>query len=166
MLVHRYQELAFRAAFLITRDAGDAEEACQEGFVKAHRALDRFREDEPFRPWLLKIVTNQARNRRRSAGRRHALAIKAGGMERQGEPSLDDHVIAAEDRVALLSAIEVLPRRDQEVITYRYFLDLSVSETAVALNVPTGTVKSRLARALARLEGTLNARSGSQGGRS
>lgn len=152
----RYQDVAFRAAFLITRDAGDAEEACQEGFVKAHRSLTRFRADEPFRPWLLKIVTNQAKNRRRSAGRRQGLAMRAGAVGQQPEPGPDDYVIADEDRRVLLEAIELLTKRDREIIAYRYFLDLSVTETATALGVAVGTVKSRLSRALERLEDVLS----------
>ena len=150
----RYQGVAFRAAFLITREAGDAEEACQEGFVKAHRSLTRFRADEPFRPWLLKIVTNQAKNRRRSAGRRQGLAMRAGAVGQQPEP--DDYLIADEDRRELLKATDLLSERDREIIAYRYFLDLSVTETATALGVAPGTVKSRLSRALERLEDVLS----------
>ena len=62
---------------LITQDAAEAEEAAQDAFVKAWRALGRFRAGEPLRPWLLTIVANEARNRRRSAGRRTALALRA-----------------------------------------------------------------------------------------
>jgi DNA-directed RNA polymerase specialized sigma24 family protein len=65
-LVVSYQSLAFRTAFVIAGDAADAEEAAQDAFVKAHRALGRFRSGQPFRPWLLTIVANEARNRRRT----------------------------------------------------------------------------------------------------
>ena len=65
-----HQEIAFRVAYVITRNAADAEDATQDGLVKAWRALGRFRAGEPMRPWLLQIVANEARNRRRSAGRR------------------------------------------------------------------------------------------------
>src|SRR3954449_13343856 len=76
-LVRAHQDIAFRTAMLITQDAAEAEEAAQDAFVKAWRALGRFRTGEPLRPWLLTIVANEARNRRRSAGRRTALAIRA-----------------------------------------------------------------------------------------
>jgi RNA polymerase sigma factor (sigma-70 family) len=66
-LVLAYQSLAFHTAFVIAGNAADAEEAAQDAFVKAHRALGRFRSGEPFRPWLLTIVANEARNRRRAA---------------------------------------------------------------------------------------------------
>ena len=76
-LVDAFSEVAFRTAYLVTGDAAEAEDAAQEAFVKAYRALDRFREGEPFRPWLLRIVGNTARNRRRAAGRRAGLRLRA-----------------------------------------------------------------------------------------
>jgi RNA polymerase sigma-70 factor (ECF subfamily) len=66
-LVKIHREVAFRTAYLIAGSAADAEEAAQDGFVKAYRALARFRDGLPFRPWLLQIVANEARNRRRAA---------------------------------------------------------------------------------------------------
>jgi RNA polymerase sigma-70 factor (ECF subfamily) len=78
-LVRTYQGIAFRTAWLVAGNAADAEEAAQDGFVKAYRALWRFRAGAPFKPWLLRIVTNEAHNRRRAAGRREALALRASG---------------------------------------------------------------------------------------
>ena len=69
-LVRDHEEIAFRTAYLIARNAADAEDAAQVGLTKAWRALPRFRRGAPFRPWLLAIVANEARNRRRAAGRR------------------------------------------------------------------------------------------------
>lgn len=158
-LIERYREVAFRTAYLIVRNAADAEEAAQDAFVKAYYALDRFRTAEPFRPWLLRIVSNEARNARRSAGRRERLALRS--AERRGPedaaPSSDAAAIAHERRAALLSALERLSERDRMVIAYRYLLDLSEVETAAALGVRAGTVKSRLSRALARLRASLPA---------
>ena len=77
-LVRAHQEIAFRVAYLITGSSADAEDAVQDGALKAWRALGRFRAGEPWRPWLLSIVANEARNRRRSAGRRAQLALRAG----------------------------------------------------------------------------------------
>jgi len=62
---------------VLARNAADAEEAAQDAFVKAWRALPRFDRTRPFRPWLLAIVANEARNRRRAAGRREGLALRA-----------------------------------------------------------------------------------------
>ena len=155
-LVQTYQGLAFRTAYLVVGNAADAEDAAQEGFVKAYRALGRFRSGEPFRPWLLKIVANEARNRRRSAGRRDALAVRAAGAESSGEaaPSPETAALDAERRRALLAAVETLPDEQRLVVTCRYFLDLSEEETAAVLDVPRGTVKSRTSRALDRLRET------------
>jgi RNA polymerase sigma-70 factor (ECF subfamily) len=152
-LVQRYTEIAFRTAWVVTGSAADAEEAAQDAFVKAHRALPRFRAGAPFRPWLLRIVGNEARNRRRSAGRRAARELLAAtaGPEPAGRASPEAAAEAAEDRLALLRALGALPDEQRQVVTCRYLLQLGVDETAAALDVPAGTVKSRLARALERL---------------
>jgi RNA polymerase sigma factor (sigma-70 family) len=157
-LVRGHQEIAFRTAYLITGNAADAEEAAQDGFVKAHRALGRFRAGEPLRPWLLTIVANEARNRRRSAGRRTALALRAAGEERpsgQAAPSPEAALLAGERRAALLEALERLRDDDRMVIGCRYLLELTEAETATALGIRRGTVKSRLSRSLERLRAEL-----------
>src|SRR5437868_11473337 len=75
-IVKRYQQVAFRTAYVITGSAADAEDAAQEGFVKAFHALHRFRPGAELRPWLLRIVANEARNRLRSSGRRQRLELR------------------------------------------------------------------------------------------
>jgi RNA polymerase sigma-70 factor (ECF subfamily) len=151
-LVRRYQDVAIRTAWVIAPD-GDAEDAVQEGFVKAFRALGRFRDGSPFRPWLLRIVANEARNRRRSAGRRTGLALRAAEDRRPGDaaPSPESAVLDRESRETLVQALNELRVDDREVIAARYLLDLSEAETAAVLRLPRGTVKSRLSRALGRL---------------
>jgi RNA polymerase sigma-70 factor (ECF subfamily) len=151
-LVRRYQDVAIRTAYVIAPD-GDAEDAVQEAFVKAYRALDRFRGGSPFRPWLLRIVANEARNRRRSAGRRTGLALRAAEDRRPGDaaPSPESAVLDRETRESLVDALNELRPDDREVIAARYFLDLSEAETAEVLQLPRGTVKSRLSRAIGRL---------------
>ena len=150
-LVVSYQALAFRTAFVIAGDAADAEEAAQDAFVKAHRALGRFRSGRPFRPWLLTIVANEARNRRRTRGRRTALALRA---VVPGAPAEDPEAaaLASEQRERLLTAVERLRDDDRDVLACRYFLELSEEETAAALGIRRGTVKSRTHRALERLQ--------------
>jgi RNA polymerase sigma factor (sigma-70 family) len=152
-LVRQYQELAFRTAYLIVREAAEAEDAAQEAFVKAYYALPRFRRGAPFRPWLLRIVANQARNRRTASGRRAALAVRAA----EGRPSVDAALspeaaaLVQERDAALLDALNTLREEDRLALGYRYFLDLSEAEMADVLGCARGTVKSRLSRALARL---------------
>jgi RNA polymerase sigma factor (sigma-70 family) len=153
-LVRNHEETAFRIAYVICGNAADAEEAAQEAFVKAYNALGRFRSSEPLRPWLLAIVANEARNRRRSAGRRSALVLRAAGEGRpsgEAAPSPEAALLAGERRATLLAALERLGERDRTVIACRYLLELSEAETAAALAVRPGTVKSRLSRALDRL---------------
>jgi RNA polymerase sigma-70 factor (ECF subfamily) len=159
-LVQTYQEVAFRTAYLIAGDAGDAVDFANDAFVKAHAALARFRPDAPFRPWLLQIVANEARNRRRAAGRRAQLALRAADDQRiatsgDAAPSPEVAALAREQRQALLEAVNGLREDDRQAITFRYFLDLSESEMADALGCARGTVKSRLSRALARLRDQL-----------
>ncbi len=149
-LVRAHSDIAFRTAMLITQDAAEAEEAAQDAFVKAWRALGRFRAGEPLRPWLLKIVANEARNRRRSAGRRSALALRAARPAGE-EGSAEAAAIAGETRAELLGALSRLRDEDRLVLGCRYLLELSEAETAAALGVRPGTVKSRTSRALARL---------------
>ena len=149
-LVRPHQEIAFRVAYLITRNAAEAEDAAQDALVKAWRALGRFRAGAPLRPWLLRIVANEARNRRRSAGRRERLALRAASPG-EAAPSPEEAVLAAEERARLLAALDGLPEQARLVLACRHLLDLSEEETAAALDVRLGTVKSRSARALDRL---------------
>ena len=156
-IVRRHGSIAFRTALVITGSAADAEEAAQDAFVKAHRALGRFREGAPFRPWLLAIVANEARNRVRSAGRRERLAQRVVEERRPDDavPSPEAALLDSERRESLLGAIERLPDPAREAIACRFLLDLSEEETAAALGCPRGTVKSRVSRALDRLRAEL-----------
>lgn len=152
-IVQRYQQIAFRTAYVITGSAADSEDAAQEGFVKAYRALDRFRVEAPLRPWLLRIVANEARNLARSSGRRHQLELKLTEGFRPGDaaPSPEAVAVAVDERRRLLEMVNTLSEDDRRVIAARYFLQLDGAETAAALGIAEGTVKSRLSRALDRL---------------
>jgi RNA polymerase sigma-70 factor (ECF subfamily) len=154
-LVRAHQAIAFRTAFVLTGSAAEAEEATQTGFIKAWTALPRFRPGSEFRPWLLRIVANEAHNRRRASGRREALTLRAAAADVSGGavPSPEAAVVADERRAALLEAVSRLDERDRDVLACRYFLELSEDETAAVLGLRRGTVKSRTARALARLRG-------------
>ena len=158
-IVRAHSDLAFRTAMLITANAADAEEATQDAFLKAWRALPRFRQGEPLKPWLLTIVANEARNRRRSAGRRDALVLRAAGEERTAAGTAlppEGALLAGEQRGELLAALERLREDDRLVLGCRYLLSMSEAETAAALGVRRGTVKSRTSRALDRLREALD----------
>ena len=165
-LVRPHWETAVRLAYLITGSHADAEDACQESLVKAWRALGRFRSSRPLRPWLLRIVANEARNRRRSAGRRAHLALRAAEERGSGDavPSPEESLLAGERSADLLAAINGLAEEHRLVIACRYFLGLSEEETSAALDVRRGTVKARLARALERRREGLGANVGVENG--
>ena len=151
-LVTRYQGIAYRVAWLVVRNRGDAEDAVQDALMKTYYALPRFRPGAPFRPWVLRIVANEARNRGRSSRRREGLALRVAAAERgAAAPSPEVAALARADAEALAAALDRLPERDRLVVAYRYLFEMSEAETAEALDVRPGTVKSRLSRALVRL---------------
>src|SRR4051812_24237615 len=158
-LVRRYAPIAHRAAAFIA-GPDEAEDAVQEAFVRAFYALPRFRLGDPFRPWLLAIVTNAARNRMRSRGQQarvhNRLALVTGHAGALIAPSAESIAVSASVDQQLLAAVEKLPEKFRLVVTCRYLLELSVDETAQALGWPRGTVKSRLSRALDRLRDALD----------
>jgi RNA polymerase sigma factor (sigma-70 family) len=156
-LVRRHQGIALRTAYLVAGNEADAQEAAQDAFLKVYRALGRFRRGAPFRPWLLRIVANEARNRRRSAGRRQSLVLRVVADAAPGDaaPSPEAALVSAERREELMAALDRLGDDHRLVLSCRYFLELSEEETAATLGVRRGTVKSRLARALERLRAEL-----------
>lgn len=150
-LVRAHQEALFRLAYLFTGDPDSAQDAVQEAFIRAYRYLERFDPARPLRPWLLSIAANQARNQLRSA-RRYLDAVKRWFQDSpKDEADIEDGALDQWEARSLWKATWNLNFEDQQVIYYRYFLELSVAETAVALGVAEGTVKSRLHRALGRL---------------
>lgn len=154
-LVSHHQDVLFRLAYLMVGDVDEAEDVAQEAFIRAFYALDRFEPARPLRPWLLQIVRNLARNRRRSV-RRYLVAVgrwwQATSMN-EAVPTIagPTGIIREQEAQELWQAVQQLATSDQEVIYLRYFLELSVADTAVTLGVAEGTVKSRLSRALVRL---------------
>lgn len=122
--------------------------------MRAHRSLHRFDADRPFRPWLLRIVANAAKNELRSSARHLRLAERAHAVVIDLAPPADP-AIRAEERQALVEALSSLSVDDRGIIALRWFDDMSESEIADVLGIRRGTVKSRLSRAMARLRGAL-----------
>ena len=171
-LVTMHQAAAYRVAYVLTASTAEAEDAAQEAFVKAYLALDRFRAGSPFRPWLLTIVGNEARNRLRARGRREGLADRAlaairGGASQattDGSPrpaaaaeSPEIEVLVGETQAEVRAALRGLGEDERRVVACRYLLGLSESETCAALGIPAGTAKSRLHRGLRRMRESLEA---------
>jgi len=151
-LVAQHQEAVFRLAYLLLGNANDAQDVAQEAFIRAFRSLHRFDLTRPLRPWLLRIATNLAHNRRRAIGRYLAALQRLVWVASEPlttEPA-DENLQPGESQT-LWQAVQRLNRTDQEIIYLRYFLELSVAETAEIMRVAPGTVKSRLSRALNRL---------------
>ncbi len=161
-IVLRYQDVVLRTAWVITGSQADAEDAAQEAFVNAWLAIRRFRSGSPFRPWILRIVANEARNRRRGAGRRDRLALRAEAqLDPAGAaPSAEELALANQRRRETLEAVNQLGDEERLVVACRYLLGLSEAETAQVAGCPRGTVKSRLSRALGRLRVALDTPAG------
>ena len=146
LLMRQHQEAAFRLAYLMIGNAAEAEDVAQDAFVRAYLSLDKFDGERPFRPWLLTIVANLARNRRRSWGRYWDMV--------QRWWQVNDTVaetIPRDEADLLWQAVQQLRPAAQEIIYLRYFLEVSEAETAETLHIQPGTVKSRLHRALKQL---------------
>jgi RNA polymerase sigma-70 factor (ECF subfamily) len=154
-LVLAHQEAVFRLCYLLLGDPDDAEDIAQETFLRAWNHLKRFDLTRPLRPWLLSIASNLASNRRRSAGRYLSALMRAFRNEPVSSSSLEEKSTQRLEAGQLWKAVQTLSVPDQQIIYLRYFLELSVAETAEVLNIAEGTVKSRLNRALDRLRGII-----------
>lgn len=151
-LVGQHQTAIFRLAYLLLGRADEAEDVAQESLIRAFHALDSFDPTRPLRPWLLQITKNVARNRQRAMGR-YLAAIRR-WFQAEQPPAITvpaDEAGPRWEAETLWQAIRRLRTDDQEIIYLRYFLELSVAETAETLQIAPGTVKSRLHRALSRL---------------
>lgn len=154
LLVAHHQQMALRVAYAIAPI--DAEDVVQEAFVKAYQALPQFRRDAPFRPWVLRIVSNEAHNHVRRQVRQTRLAVRESARRATAPLGVPESaVIDEEDRRRLVDAISRLRAADRELIAMRWFAGLSEAEMATALDCRPGTVKSRLSRALRRLRAEL-----------
>ena len=154
-LVRTHQEALFRLAYLLLGNADEAEDVAQEAFLRAYASLERFDLERPLRPWLLSIAANLARNRRRSAGRYLAALQRWYKAWPAAATGIEEQILHNLERQDLWHAIERLDFANQQVIYLRYFLEMSTVEVAETLQVPEGTVKSRLHRALKRLRGII-----------
>jgi RNA polymerase sigma-70 factor, ECF subfamily len=132
---------AYRAAFLVVHDAAAAEDIAQEAFLAAVRALDRFDRRRPFGPWLHRIVVNRAIDWARARSLRAEVGGEALATAHAGNPAagLSDEVV---------SGLAALPPDQRGVIVLRYLLEYTPGEIAKLLELPRGTVNSRLRRGL------------------
>jgi RNA polymerase sigma factor (sigma-70 family) len=159
-LVRPYERIAYRVAVAITGRSADAEEAMQNGFVKAYRSLHRFRAGAAFRPWLLRIVVNEAHNVNRSERRHRVLGSRAAERHEPTAVAADEAVIAREEVETVLGGLARLTDADRLVLALRYFAELPDAEAATFVGITTEAYRVRLVRARKRLQAQLEERDG------
>ena len=152
-----------RLAWLLLRDDLAAEEVAQEAFIAVHRRWDSLRDPEKAAAYLRRSVVNGARSslRHRGVEERHLARERgdAGTPGRRTEASAEDRALGAETRRSMVRALGDLPQRQREVLTMRYYLDLSEAEIADALGISAGSVKAHAHRGRASLRDRVEARS-------
>ena len=154
-LVRPYEGVAYRVAAAITGRNADAEEAMQNGFVKAYRSLHRFRVGAAFRPWLLRIVVNEAHNVVRDRRRHDRLGERAAARGEAAGVGADEAVIAREEVDTVLAALGRLSEPDRLALALRYFAELPDGEAAALAGTTTEAYRVRLVRARKRLQALL-----------
>jgi RNA polymerase sigma-70 factor (ECF subfamily) len=148
-LFARHWDGAYRAAYWIVHDAAAAEDIAQEAFLAATGALDRFDRRRPFGPWLRRVVANRAIDHARARAARREVGLEGAA----------GHAAPAVDPVdqQLLAALAELPVEQRAPVVLRHVLGCTPRQIATALDLPVGTVNSRLRRGLDTLAGVLDA---------
>ena len=154
-LVRPHERVAYRVAVAITGWSPDAQEAVQNAHVKAYRSLRRFRPGAAFKPWLLRIVVNEAHNVRRTERRHERLNARAPEHHDSAAPSPEAEVVAREEVATVLQALARLAEADRLALALRYFAELSDAEAATLAGTSPGAYRVRLLRARRRLEALL-----------
>jgi len=154
-LIDTYREVMFRYAYLIVRDEAIADDVVQEAVLRIYRALHTFNTGREFRPWALSITRNLARNNNRAWGRYKYMVTRFLNGREQPKNNIELLTHQQQQASDLHEAVSQLKDDFQDVIYARYFMNLSVEESAAALNIAEGTVKSRSSRALKQLRGII-----------
>lgn len=154
-LLECYRALLSRTAFLTTRDRGTAQDVLQEALVQVWRDLPSYRHHGSFKAWMLKILLNKARKHYRKKQVDTVALEKA--IEAPESSDGPEEILEREEEARLMrQALELLSPNHREVLVLRYYNDLTVPEIARVLACREGTIKSRLSRALRRLERILS----------
>jgi RNA polymerase sigma-70 factor (ECF subfamily) len=153
-LMTRYQQRAYGIALSLTGSHDDAMDAMQKSFIRVHRSLGRFRLEEPFFPWLYRIVRNTALNQRRDEKRHRGEVPLEWVHETDGRPDPLEQTVAEDLKRRLWDGIQELPPEMREVFVLYHFQGMKYREIATACGIPLGTVMSRLHAARLRLRDT------------
>lgn len=162
-IVRRYQRAVYRVAYALTRNATDADDLAQETFVRAWGAIGRFEVGQPMYPWLARIATNQAYSLFRSRKRKPETPLEPlleAGLQWGVEDDPAEHTARSEHDARMRECFAALAPEHQAVLALRVLQDLSYEQIAQALNVPIGTVMSRLSRARVELKRRMQEGSG------
>jgi RNA polymerase sigma-70 factor, ECF subfamily len=154
-LFHHHWGRAHRAAYLVVRDRAAAEDIAQEAFLAAIRAFDRFDRRRPFGPWLHRIVVNRAIDWARSRSLRRELATGGDLAPELMDPSTAETIASGPLSDQVGDALASLSAEHRAVVVLRYLLEYTPGEIGRMLDLPRGTVNSRLRRALDQLAGEL-----------
>jgi RNA polymerase sigma-70 factor (ECF subfamily) len=156
-LMRTHNRRLYRLARASLRDDAEAEDALQEAYIAAHRALGAFRGESALSTWLSRLVTNECLNRLRKQARRHNI-FPIGSLDAEIEPETvmddsrqterpDQALVRAQMRALLERKLDALPESFRSVFVLRVVEELSVEETAASLGIPAATVRSRHFRA-------------------
>jgi RNA polymerase sigma-70 factor (ECF subfamily) len=145
-LADDHLDAAYRLARAILRDSGEAQDATHDAFIQAWRKWSTLRDPSRFEPWFDRILVNACRNRLRRASRWQATDISTEVAIATGDP-----IGQANDRELIGAALATLSAEHRVVVALRYYRDLSIDQIALRLEIPAGTVQSRLHYALERL---------------
>lgn len=162
---HDYKDMVFRTAYLILSDRDGANDAVQEVFIKVHRSWGTYDSSKgTLGTWIRRITVNQCLSQHRGKSS-HSISLEE--LREQGFDAPDDCAEPPEERVArqeqrekILRAVGTLDRKHRAVVVLRYYDNLSYEEIAEVLNVPLGTIKSRINTAIKALREELMGRGG------
>jgi len=158
ILVERYKKLTYYFALGMVGNSEDAYDLSQEAFVKAYRALPRFDKKHTFKSWLFTILSNLCKNALRSSAIRQKYicsekALATGSAVSTADP--EKSYITNEVKKAVWDALANLDEDDKEIIILKHFQDMSYKEISEVLNIPFGSVMSRLYYARVKLKKAL-----------
>ncbi len=156
-LIRRHEKTIFNLVYRMLGDYDEAAETSQEVFLSAYRAIGTFRGDANFSTWLYRIALNHASTRRKSLNLRHQRNVSIDNTEpmRDPQPGPAESLEKKEIRDTVQRALSTLSEDDAAVILLRDLQDIPYDEVALVLDVPVGTVKSRLHRARQALKSEL-----------
>lgn len=166
-IVRRYQRTVYGIAYGLTRNASDADDLAQETFLRAYQAIGRFRVGEPLRPWLSRITVNLAYSLFRSRKRKPETSLEPlveAGRQWAGDDDPARNTVDRERVEHLQAAFDALSEDHRAIMVLRIVDGLSYDEIARTLEIPVGTVMSRLSRARADLKARVESMRAEPGG--